>query len=449
MKNLLLLLTTLGSFSFISAQTYDNSTYFINEIIPSPPNSSSTLVNHTDNTSVADHKFDADDTFEYFEFRGTPNATIDDGVYFIVVDGDGDDSDVGSNIGKVRDAIDLSGLTFGSNGILSIVANMTFEAGSVDQSGANIEGTKMTNPYAAALAASGANVITVELEGTPVWTDELDPEDGSLDTLNNFTSVSAVTNSIGYDGSINDQSSTYMLIKSTTGSPKDLIIDTDENGIIDDATAAPGADHLSWTIYDSVSILDDDDISSPEVGEFAYGQIIFVEILTDSDPFLNYDNTLSTVVTLQQYPMYIARFDGTTGYVGGTDWMAGRLNSNSFPEWQISTNEARNIPVSLTGTTVPLDTYGEPNITTNVLSITEQELTEDFSFFPNPTTNVINISSKNDIISSIEVVNITGQILIQKDSNLDVIDLTDFSTGLYYMNIYGDGAKITKAIVKN
>ncbi|GAA0729818.1 hypothetical protein GCM10009430_40370 [Aquimarina litoralis] len=448
MKKAILLLTCLGSFCVAQAQTYDNSTYFINEIVASPPNSSSTLVNHTDNSNIADHKFDADDTFEYFEFRGTPNAVIDDGVYFIVVDGDGDDSDVGNNIGKVRDAINLSGLSFGSNGILAIVANMTFETGSVDQNGVNIEGTKMINPYADALAASGANVITVELEGTPVWNDELDPMDGSLDTLNNFTSVTAVTNSIGYDGTINDQSSTYMLIKSTTGSPKDLIIDTDENGIIDDSTAAPGADHLSWTIYDSVSILDDDDITSPEVGEFAYGQIIFVELLTENDALLNYDNNLSTVVTLEQYPMYIARFNGTTGYVGGTDWMAGRLNSNSFPEWQISTTEARNIPIELTGTTVPLSTYGEPNISLNTLSVTEQELTDDISFYPNPTSNVININSKNDIIQSLEVVDVTGQILLDKKENLDVVDLTPFAAGLYYLNIYGDGAKITKAIVK-
>jgi len=56
------------------------------------------------------------DTQEYFEFRGVPGATIEDDVYFTAIDGE----DAGTNIGLVRDAVNLSGLTFGANGLLVV-----------------------------------------------------------------------------------------------------------------------------------------------------------------------------------------------------------------------------------------------------------------------------------------------------------------------------------------
>ena len=298
--------------------------------------------------------------------------------------------------------------------------------GSEDQTGADISGTLLTNPYATQLAASDAEVLTIEFTGTPEWTDELEPEDGSLDT---FNSIQGITRVRGYDGSILDQSGTFMLILSPDGDPSDLVIDTDENGIIDDATVDPTAPHLNWTIYDSVSIIDGDDFD--EVGEFAYGQIIFAEPPAAADnPQLFFDSSISTLVVLDQDPQYVARLLGSTGYVGGDDWIAGRLDSNSFPEWEFNGNEGQNIPSSLANTTIPLITYGDPNNSV-LLSVEDNTIiNQSVAVFTN--NNALNIQVTDDtIVTQATLYGMTGKQLYTSKTNVSNIDLSSFSKGMY------------------
>ena len=454
MKKTLLFITLLfvGVLGF--SQTYDNNTYFISELIPSPPNSSS-LINDSDNTMIPDHQSDVDDGIEYFEFRGTPGATIDNDVYFIVIDGDGDDSDVGANIGKVRDAINLSGLQFGTNGILVIVADITMDSGALGADGSlDISGTKWINPYATALASSGATVVTVQLTASSIdWTDEDPSGDGINETLNKFN-ISSKTPDIGYDGSINDQSATYMIIKSTAGDPKDEIVDSNEDGVLDGVATA-------WTIYDSVSILDDDDITTGngEVGEFGYGKIIFVEILADGNPLLHYDSSISpTIVTLNQYPNYVGRQGTKTGYACTTDatnnddWYAGRVNSLSYPDWKFSSTGTRNVPsAELTGNNLSDFsgmTYGEVNVDFNPTASVDDVFASNVSIYPNPAKEFVNISSSVEI-NKIEVYNLLGK-KVSSSSNLinNTLDISNLSKGMYLLKLTSEKGTATKKIVK-
>ncbi|WP_248723116.1 T9SS type A sorting domain-containing protein [Seonamhaeicola sp. ML3] len=449
-KLLLLLMLIMGILGF--SQTYDHSTYFISEIIPSPPNNSGLFNDYTDTPLVADFEYAVDDCIEYFEFRGTPNATIDNDVYFIVIDGDGDDSDVGSNIGKVRDAVNLSGLQFGSNGILSIVANMTFDTGSLDSDGStDISGVTITNPYDTALASSNATVVTIALTGIPAWVDE---GSGHFE-LDKFNSVSKSPD-IGYDGSINDQSSTYMIVKSTAGNPKDEIVDSNEDGVLDGAA-------LSWTIYDSVSLLDDDDIStgSGEVGEFAYGKVIFVEILdgSESPTVLHYDSSLSpSIVTLNQYPMWIARQGTSTGFACSADgidtnddWMAGRLNSRSYPDYKFSGTGTRNIPSAQLTNNNLSDfgglTYGEVNVSFSALS-TEDNIASKLRVYPNPVKGILNIDLNNIEVSSLKIYDFLGkEVLSQRGLTNNKINISHLSSGMYLLNIATEDGSFNRKIL--
>ncbi|QNM85306.1 T9SS type A sorting domain-containing protein [Polaribacter pectinis] len=450
MKKTLLLITILFVSTFGFSQTYDNSTYFISELIPSPPNSSS-LINDSDNASIPDYQSDVDDGIEYFEFRGTPNATIDNDVYFIMIDGDGDDSDVGANIGKVRDAVNLSGLQFGANGILAIVVDITMDSGALGADGTlDISGTKWINPYATDLASSGANVVTIQLTASSIdWTDEDPSGDGINETLNKFN-ISSKTPDIGYDGSISDQSATYMIVKSTAGNPKNELVDSNEDGVLDGAAT-------SWTIYDSVSILDDDDITTgnSEVGEFGYGKIIFVERLLSTDPLLHFDASISpTIVTLDQYPNYVARQGVKTGYAATTDgvdnddWMAGRVNSLSYPSWKFSSNAARNIPTSLSSTNLATSTYGEVNPDFSATASIDGVFTSKVSVYPNPANEFVTISSAVEI-NKVEVYNLLGKKVISTSKlNNNNLDISSLAKGVYMMKLTSGESVASKKLIK-
>ncbi|MDH7448068.1 T9SS type A sorting domain-containing protein [Aquimarina sp. 2201CG14-23] len=248
------------------------------------------------------------------------------------------------------------------------------------------------------------------------------------------------------DGELEGQSHTFLLVQATTPPTTGDDIDSDNDGTPD------GTPYTDWTILDSFALLRDNDSSGQA---YAYSLVGFLEDDTaQADPAVFAPAGANIVVTTSSQFDYVARIGNSTGSAltndeNTSDWYGGDLPSGNLPNWTISTSSTgiKAYPGVFAG--VALDHIGADNPTAALLSITEQELTSDISFFPNPTTNVINISSKNDIVSSIEVVDVTGKILVQKKNDLDVIDLTPFSTGLYYMNIYGDGAKITKAIVKN
>ncbi len=145
----------------------------------------------------------ADAPNEYLEFRGVPNSTIPAGTYFVGIEGDTPD-----NPGDVQTIIDLSGLTFGSNGFLVLL--------------------QMSNTY---VPQAGANVVTsttVGFSGLP----------GAP-----FQADAAATD-------IEHDSVTFMLIQSATAPT--LTSDIDAN---DDATP-DGAVYAGWTVLDSIAGLD-------------------------------------------------------------------------------------------------------------------------------------------------------------------------------------------------
>jgi len=248
------------------------------------------------------------------------------------------------------------------------------------------------------------------------------------------------------DGELEGQSQTFLLVEATTAPSSSDDIDSDDDGTPD------GTPYTDWTILDSFSLLKDNDSSGLA---YAYAPIGFLEDdEAQADPTLLAPSGANIVVTTGAQFDYAARVGTSTGAAltndeTTSDWYGGDLPSGNLPNWVISSSSTgiKAYPSTFGG--VALDHIGAENPSANTLSITKQELTDNISFYPNPTTNIININSKDDLISSIEVVDVTGKLLVQKKNNLDVVDLTSFSTGLYYLNVYGDGAKITKAIVKN
>lgn len=90
------------------------------------------------------------------------------------------------------------------------------------------------------------------------------------------------------------------------------------------------------------------------------------------------------------------------------------------------------------------------NTTFVAMSVPEKELDRSVSIYPNPTSDVVNLKS-DFTIRSIQVYDIQGRILITKllsEENTSV-DLSNYSSGIYYLKINTDkGAKTEKLVKK-
>ncbi|MCF6181268.1 T9SS type A sorting domain-containing protein [Lutibacter sp.] len=388
--------------SFGYSQTFDNipmgTGIYINKLIASPSG--------------------PDLTNEYIEIRGTANAVVPSDLYFISIEGDGSSS----SRGKVSEAIKLGDgtRTFGANGILAIVCNYTDKNTNV----------VTTNAYSS-LISSDATVIVIELTGNDV-------------TGSSSSNVSTKTPDIGYDGNLIDATATYMLI-SASSNPKSVRIDgtsdaTDADGIIN----ATG-DHTSWTLYDSITYMDDDYENGAEYG---YGQIVYAQpIVGGGSRFITTSATIVEFATTSD-ANYILRQGTKTGYTAD-DWIVSANGSNSsVPNWVFSTTSTKVYPDAFAGWEGIKDVYGALNPTAAALYVEDNVLASKFNIYPNPAKGFINIKSKNIDITSVKVYNLLGsKILEKKVLRSNKLDISSLSKGIYILNVKANNSNFTKKII--
>jgi len=70
---------------------------------------------------------------------------------------------------------------------------------------------------------------------------------------------------------------------------------------------------------------------------------------------------------------------------------------------------------------------------------------DEILIYPNPTTDIINIAAKNNI--KIDITNLLGEIVLTIE-NVDQIDLSPFSSGIYIFNITYNNTKIQHKVIK-
>ncbi|MGJ8667207.1 MAG: T9SS type A sorting domain-containing protein [Patiriisocius sp.] len=71
---------------------------------------------------------------------------------------------------------------------------------------------------------------------------------------------------------------------------------------------------------------------------------------------------------------------------------------------------------------------------------------ENITLFPNPTQNFINIKSDNPIIN-LKVYSMEGILLIDKNSTR--INISELSSGVYFVNVSVNGRIISKKFIKS
>lgn len=76
------------------------------------------------------------------------------------------------------------------------------------------------------------------------------------------------------------------------------------------------------------------------------------------------------------------------------------------------------------------------NVIVNTVSVNEFNNSSPFSIFPNPVTNFIHIKNcKNNEISNIKIFDIQGKLLEHIENNFNTIDVTNYLSGIYLLQI--------------
>ncbi|HXJ57608.1 MAG TPA: hypothetical protein VNU68_13190 [Verrucomicrobiae bacterium] len=252
----------------------------------------------------------SDSTNEYIELRGQPNALIADGTYLVSVEGDAE-----ANPGTVQNLFDLSGRRVGQNGFLLLLQKF-------HRYKPNPLATVLTNSDSGSGWGSGSS-SSLRHRG----------ENGQ--------------------GELENASATFFLIQTPTAPAIGDDIDADDNGTPD------GAVYGSWTILDSVGLLDNDP------GDIAYGQINFRRDTAPGNQAKTPDT--STIVPVPFTPSYVGRNGNTTGYAA-TNWVASDNLLGSAPHWYLgarSSTATNTWPANRAK--APLNHLGGPNFRAPIL----------------------------------------------------------------------------------
>lgn len=241
----------------------------------------------------------SDSPNEYIELRGTPNLVLPKGTWLVSIEGN-----AGNNPGTIGNVFDLSGRRLGGNGLLVLL--------------------QAASPY-----QPHTNCTVLQNSGPePGWGNGAD-------------------SSVGHKGrnrttELNNASVTFFLLQSTnTPNPGDDI-DANDDGTPD------GPLFASWTILDSVGVLDEDG-----AGDFAYGAVNFRWVTAPG----NGAGALGTIVPVAFTPRYVARSGNTTGSAAN-DWVAGDALGGAAPAWVLG-SVSMTFPSVFAG--APLNHLGLPN----------------------------------------------------------------------------------------
>lgn len=268
---------------------------------------------------------------EYVELRNTDSAplAVPAGTYLVALEGDG------TGAGDVQNLFSLGGLVVPANGYLVIA--------------------QQGHPYA---VAAGATLV--------------------VGTGPGFAGAAGFSSDTGND--IENVSASFLLITSATAPT--LLDDADSNN---DGTI----DGVSWTVLDSVGVLDNG------ATDISYGALTFVN---------GAGGVGANLVRIAYDAGYVGRFGNSTGSAAA-DWVAAELTGTAQP-FTLSTAQSamvpRTTPAALAG--LPLDHVGSANFLNDApVNLVEQAMltgTEDTSFvLSSMNGNSIRVSDR-DILGS-------------------------------------------------
>ena len=140
------------------------------------------------------------------------------------------------------------------------------------------------------------------------------------------------------------------------------------------------------------------------------------------------------------------------------------VNGKSIITIQDRNDEARGVAIQSDGKIVlaggttksQIGFFALLRLNNTVLGLDNDYLQNQFEVYPNPVTNSLKIKSQNnDIIKKIKIINLLGQVILEKDisdnfNNQELnIDTSNFLTGIHQLIIYGDKGNWKSKFIKN
>ncbi len=102
--------------------------------------------------------------------------------------------------------------------------------------------------------------------------------------------------------------------------------------------------------------------------------------------------------------------------------------------------------ISLNGDEIDLSTRdSEAEVYSSITTLVQS----DFEIYPNPTNGIININSKGELLDGIEMVDLTGKVILNEskiNSNNYKLELTNVQSGIYILNIQTNQGVLRKKI---
>jgi len=89
-----------------------------------------------------------------------------------------------------------------------------------------------------------------------------------------------------------------------------------------------------------------------------------------------------------------------------------------------------------------------PCVNINSIGIVQQTNDINLSIYPNPVTNKLTIGNNEIKINTISILNITGGVVKTTTENTNVIDVSNLTKGIYFVQIHTDNGLVRKKFVK-
>ncbi|WP_343606772.1 SBBP repeat-containing protein [Fluviicola sp.] len=120
----------------------------------------------------------------------------------------------------------------------------------------------------------------------------------------------------------------------------------------------------------------------------------------------------------------------------GTSYQWVNCNNGNAP---ISGATSQSYTPTVNGSYAVIVTSGTCSMTSNCVTISwlgleENSFSANITFYPNPTSGILNITS-DETISMIEVYNLQGQLLKQQSSDLKMVDISEYQSGIYFVKL--------------
>jgi hypothetical protein len=157
------------------------------------------------------------------------------------------------------------------------------------------------------------------------------------------------------------------------------------------------------------------------------------------------------------YDIFVIKIDN----VGDLVWCLTAGNDHSYGDYSRSIARDDNGNLFITGRFYSTLFFGDSSITSNgsadifIAKISETPLNIDFlkettqiDIFPNPTSSFLSIVSEDNEIQKVEILNNNGKLISSyKNTNMNQIDVSDLSKGVYFVRVFFEQMTITSKII--